>query len=196
MEVLGKGYYSKADAFILPLTGLPNENKYELKSYLFWKDYSIENYQFILSYNYENYQELLNYLREKIFPLLDKKGYLIENYDIEGRSIFVLDLSEWAMDIQMFLAGKYSKFSKEAKTLINLYHKDIIKGIAHPVIYTALFPNTPAIKLDNKTPIEYAAEEYGLDLEELKKIGEIGSKYDRMEETLLTDIESLCTNTE
>lgn len=180
-----------SDAFLLPLTGLRKDNDFEMRSHLFWNEYNINDYKLIVTFACEDYEALMEHCRTQVFPTLDRKGYLLENYDIQGRSIFILDMSEWAKDIEMFVLGKYSKFSKEAKTMIEKYHtfkKD--KILVH--IYAALYPNMKMTILDNKTPIEYAAAEYGLDYEVMKKIGEIGSIYDSMSETLITGVESLC----
>ncbi len=186
-----KEYWSKADAFLLPLTGLPRKSIFGMRSYLFWNEYNIHDYKFIISYDCEEYEHLVEHLRKEVFPILDKKGYLLENYDIQGRSIFVLDMSEWAMDIQMFLAGKYSKFSKEAKSLIEDFHTFNENEI--PVhIYAVMYPTLEMTLLNNKNAIDYVAEMYKLDVKEIRKIGEIGTIYDVMSETLITDIEEFC----
>lgn len=186
-----KEYWSKADAFLLPLTGLPRTNVFGMRSYLFWNEYNIHDYKLIISYDCEDYESLIIYLRREVFPILDKKGYLLENYDIQGRSIFVLDMSEWAMDIQMFLAGKYSKFSKEAKTLVEDFHTFNENEI--PVhIYAVIYPTLEMTLLNDKNAIDYIVEMYKLDINEIKKIGEIGTIYDVFSETLITNIEELC----
>ena len=95
------------------------------------------------------------------------------------------------MDIQQFLTGKYSKMSKEAKSLIEKYHIFNINQI--PIyIYGVLYPGLQIDKLEKMTPIEYVSHYYELEIDELKKGGEIGSMYDKMAETLLTDIASFC----
>lgn len=193
VDVLLKEYWSKADAFLLPLTGLPRTSKFGVKSYLFWNECSIHDYKLIVSYDCEDYYHLLKYLKQEVFPVLDKNGYLLENYDIQGRSIFVLDMSEWAMDIQMFVLGKYSKMSKSAKALIEDYH--IFNGDQIPVhIYAVMYPTLEMDLLGKKDAIDYISENYMLDVREVRKIGEIGTIYDRMTETLLTSVEELCHN--
>ncbi len=184
-------YWSKAYAFLLPLTGLSKNEEFELSAYLFWRDYSIDNYNLIISFSYEDEEKFKEYCTNRLFPILDKKGYLVENYDIQGRSIFILDISEWALDIEMFKLGKYSKFSKEMKSKIETFHL-ITKGSIPWYIWAALNPNMKKDKLGGKTPIEYVAHHYGLDLDEMLKVGEIGSAYDVMSETLITDVEEFC----
>ena len=184
--------WNKGDAFLLPLTGLPRNDVMEMKSYLFWNDYSIENYQLVVTFSNEHEPALSDYCKNVVFPILDKYGYLIESHDAPGRWVFILDMSQWAKDIDNFLSGKYSKFSKPAQMLIERYHR--IEGTARdmPVhLYAVLYPNKPLQILGNLTAIEYIADNYGFDLDELQKIGEVGSLYDIMPESLITDINEL-----
>lgn len=192
VQVLKRDYWSRADAFLLPLTGLNKNETYEMRSYLFWNEYTIDDYKLMVTFSYDDeYDKFVNYCRNYIFPVLDRKGYLVENYDILGRSIFILDMSEWAMDIQMFMSARYSKFSLEAKNAIEKYHT--FNGNQIDIsVYSVLYPNKKISLLGEKTPIEYVAENYDLNLADLKSIGEIGSVYDEMSETLLTDINEIC----
>ena len=185
IEVLEKEYYSKSDAFILPLMGLEKNEEFKLKSFLFWKDYSIEDYKFIITFSCENKEKLASYYKRIIFPTLDKKGYLIENYDEGGLNIFVLDISEWALDIEMFLAGRYSKFSREAREMIEKFHSIENKRIIPYNIFAALYPSKPQTSLDGLSPIVYVAENYQFDIRELEKKGELGSIYDKMADALV-----------
>lgn len=191
VNVLKKENWS--DAFLLPLTGLRKNDKFDMHSHLFWNQYNIHDYKLILTFSSRNYQDLMEHCSRYVFPVLDKKGYLLENYDIQDKCIFILDMSEWAKDIEMFIMGKYSKFSKEAKGLIEKYHTyGKGDGQIQVHIMAALYPNLAMDILDKKTPIEYVSEEYGLNYEDMKRIGEIGSIYDAMSETLLTGIEGIC----
>lgn len=190
VEVLKTQYWSKSEAFLLPLTGLPSSQRYKVESFLFWEDYSIENYQLIVKYIYgHKYKEFVKHCKDSIFPILDKKGYLTESFDYEGETVFILDISEWALDIQMFLAGRYSKFSKEAKGIIDKYHSFYKGGIMKSdiKISIALAPYEEYPLLGNRTAIEYVAEHYGIDIGSLKKLSELGSIYDTEAETLIMD---------
>lgn len=195
VHVIMNEYWSKADAFLLPLTGLLKNERYELSSYLFWEKNSIEDYKLILSFSYDDYYDFTEYCKSRIFPILDKKGYMLENYDIGGRSIFVLDMAEWAMDIEMFLVGKYSQFTRGTKQIIEQFHT--FNGDKIPIhIYATLHPNMKmSLLTDNNivlTPVEYVSKMYGFSLEVLNKIGEIGSLYEPGYETLYVDVESIC----
>lgn len=191
IQILKEKYFSKADAFILPLTGLGSTKIFKMKSYLFWEDYSIEDYSLILTYRYDDKNEFIKYFRTVICPILDKGGYLVESYDYEGMTVLVLDLSEWTFSIEMFLKGKYSKMSKAAKDKIEVFHtyyvKDEKKTAIH--IYAALYPKEKVDPekgdiLGKLTPIEYVAKNYGLPLPELQTLGELCTIYNITAETL------------
>lgn len=186
IEILKKDYWSKAEMFILPLTGLSKSSKYVPEAFLFWDEYSIENFQLILKYSYgTDYEDFTNYCRKTIFPFLDKKGYLVECYDGEGETVFILDISEWALDIELFLKGKYSKLSRDAKDVIIDFHTFYNKGAkVPPEVLAILEPNTKYKILDSMSGFEYVAENYGIDLKGLMEVGELASLYDREKETL------------
>lgn len=191
LEIWKKQQWSKGDAFILPLTGLSRNDKYNLKSYLFWNENSI--FDFKLTITVDNIEGASEYCKKTLIPVLDKFGYLLECYENAERIIYVLDISEWAMDIHMFTIGKYSRFSNDAKKLIETYHFYEKRKV--PLDIAAfLYPNRIMELLDKQTPIEYCAFNYNLDLDELRKVGEVGSLYDKFTETLLTDITTICNN--
>jgi hypothetical protein len=186
VEILKDAYWSKSEAFLLPLTGLTKSQKYHLRTYLFWNEYSIENFNLILKFSWDNYEEFVAYCRRSIFPKLDENGYLIETHDFDHETVMILDLSVHAMDIEMFLKGKYSKMSRDAKDTITEFHTFYDKGPKILIeISTSLNPNDKYAILGNQTAIEYAADTYGLPLDELKKVGELGGIYDEKEETLI-----------
>lgn len=186
VEIFKSEYWSKSKAFLLPLTGISNSNRYTVETYLFWDDYSIENYNLIVKFSHENYDEFIEYCRKYIFPIWDKSGYIVESYDFGKETVFVLDISEWALDIQMFLAGKYSKMSVDAKKAIKNYHIFYDRGEPQIEIEIAaiLDPYKKYDILGDMNSIEYVADHYGLPLPELQKIGEVGSIYNKEKETL------------
>jgi len=184
-EFLKQEYWSKSESFLLPLTGIAKSQKYKLQSYLFWKNYSIEDYYLTILLTHDNYDDFVRYCKRVIFSVLDKKGYLVESYDFGNQCVMVLNISEWALDIELFLKGKYSKMSKQAKDAITDYHVFYDRGTKIDIgILAIIEPNEQYETLNNMTPIEYVADTYKLPLQELKKLGEIGSIYDKEKETL------------
>lgn len=192
VEILKKKYWSKSEAFLLPLTGLLKTQKYDMRSFLFWNEFSVEDYFLILKFSWDNYEEFVQYCRRAIFPTLDRNGYLYESHDFDRETVLVLNISEWALDIEMFLKGKYSKMSRDAKDTITEFHTFNDKGPKIRIeISASLDPNSKYPMLENMTAIEYVAEYYGFDLVELKKIGELGGIYDKDKETLILNAEKV-----
>lgn len=198
INILRKEYWNRADAFLLPLTGLRKDDKFDPRSFLFWNDNTIYDYKLTLSYDNSDPEQCLTFCKKYVFPILDRNSYILENYDIKDRTIFVLDMSDWADDINQFLAGKYSKLSKSAKDTIERFHTfDKDKIPIH--IYAILYPNTPMEVLgsisgirerrDWYTPIEYICrpDTYGFNYEDIKRMGEIGTLYSEKVESLLTE---------
>lgn len=189
IEVLKRKYWNKSESFLLPLTGLSKNLKYPMTSYLYWKDYSIDNYHLIVKFTYDNYIDFVNYCNKVIFPTVDRDGYLIETYDFDNESIFIMDISKWASDIEKFLAGKYSKLSKEAKDKITDFHIFFDKGPKIRIEISAILnPKETYSILDNMSAIEYVATNYKLNLPQLEKMGELGSILDKDKETLYENL--------
>lgn len=192
MEIFRSAYKSMADTLLLPLTGIPKDSRLTVGSFLFWRDYSIFEYNIIITIDFdESISEIKRKLDTIIIPALDKNAPIREVYEIGKRLILVLDMSYWMSDINHFLNGKYSKISDKAKAIIKNYHSDNNGVIGH-FLWCILYPNKKSSFLGDKTPIEYASQEYGFDYYELSKVGEIGNKYDKTAETLFTEVDELC----
>jgi len=195
VEVLKKEYWSKSEAFLLPLTGLSKSQKYNLRTYLFWNEYSIEDFYLILKFDWNNYEEFEQYCRRIVFPTLDAYGYVIEAHDFKNETVMILNLDTWAFDIELFLKGKYSKMSRDAKDTITEFHTFYDNGAKILIeISASLEPNAKYPVLGGMTAIDYVAENYGLPLAELKKGGELGGIYDREKETLTIKNEEVANN--
>lgn len=183
--------WSKSDAFLLPLLGIKKDTGFEVNSYLFWKDHTIEDYKLVLAISYNSQDLFQEFLRTNLLPQLDRESLVLESYDLANRSIFVIDMSEWKMDIEAFLAGKYSLLSERAKKMIEKYHAPkSTKMPAH--ILCALYPTKVYEVLNKMNALEYVAKYWGLPLDELTKLGEIGAIYNKKAETLIVDIDDLC----
>lgn len=184
IELLQKEYYSKADVFLLPLTGIKRQEDVKIESFLFWREYSIEDYK--LTVTIENSEYISQFLKE-----VDENSNVTECFNTDDRTIFILDLSEWAQDIEMFLMGKYSMLSDAAKQKIMKYHT--LNGNTIKVwIKATLKPTEPREILDGLTPIQYVCLHYEFDEDEMNRIGEIGAKYEPILETLMTDFHETC----
>ena len=54
IEIFRSQYWSKSEAFLLPLTGISRILKYPFETFLFWDDYSIENYNLMVTFTYDD----------------------------------------------------------------------------------------------------------------------------------------------
>lgn len=187
LEIIQTEYWSKSKAFILPLTGVPRTKTFAIDSYLFWDDYSIEDYILTVRMEYgHRYEDFLAFLTLHFFQT-GRKGHITQSFDFEGFSILIFDISEYAFDIEQFLKGKYSKFSKEAKDVIRTYHRKGKEGLPAN-IYACLYPFIEADEFEKMTPIAYVAKYYGFPEKDLKELGELCSIFDSEKETLHVDI--------
>lgn len=186
IEVIKKDYWSRSDAFLLPLTGIPRIPTVDIRSYLFWQDYSIHDYKLTVTVEHSDQFFLRRVCEERIYPGLEKNGIILEAHHEGDKEIYIVDVSQKADDVELFLKGKYSKISKESKELIEKYHMSDGDKISI-YIYAVIHPFKNLSLLGNKSSIEYVAENYGFDYEELMKIGELGSVYKEKNETLYTE---------
>jgi hypothetical protein len=186
IELFRTEYWSKSQAFLLPLTGIPKSSGFEVTSYVRWNNYSLQQYNLIVKIEYGHRFEAF---QEFFSEVISRKetGFVTEVYDYEGFSVLIYDVSYWAADIRLFSKGKYSKMSKAAKEAIELFHifyKDNKKKI-NVKIYSCLNPKEEQLLLDNMTAIAYAAVYYDIELDDLEKIGEICSCCEPERETLV-----------
>lgn len=191
IELLKTTYFSKADTFLYPLCGhskVENSDDLEIESFLFWKNFSVYDYKLIVSISGENSE---NYINQIFLPKICKTTKVSMYFTSAQKNIFIIDMSEWMLDIEMFIEGKYSKLSREAKNRIVKYHTDE-KGEIKLWISSILTPDKPRDLLNKMTPLKYVSLYYEFDEEEMLKIGEIGPKFDTFQETLLTEFEDLC----
>jgi hypothetical protein len=202
LAILRRNYWSKADALLLPITGI-RDTSYELKSFLYWQTYSVEECQLILCFSYEHYEPFLMHFQTKLLPEIDKRSYITESFDFPGKTVVIMDISDWAKDIALFMEGKYSKFSATVKDMIRDFHTEKIPildaegnpdfTLAIPIdILAVIHPDEHRYEFRELlrdggkilTPMEYIAKHYEFPLEELRKVGEIGSVFDKEKETL------------
>ena len=71
IEIIKSEYWSKSDAFLLPLTGIKKSILTNVRSYLFWKNYSIENYNLIVVVEGSDKFERDEYARMELFISLN-----------------------------------------------------------------------------------------------------------------------------
>lgn len=103
MSAINSKYFQKSSCFLYPLTGLSYNS--DVITYL---DY-INDYKLLIDASNvtdEYFKTIIKICEEEIEP-----------------NLLLVDLSEWKLDIDLFLEGKYSKFSEKAKKTILSYWK-------------------------------------------------------------------------
>jgi hypothetical protein len=131
------------------------------------------------------------HLRDDIeYKLFEKTKLLGNNLFYEfyetskGTGLYIFDLSSFAEDWELFLEGKYSKFTLSTKALIflhhstNKYHKLYIDSYLNPDNY-----------------YEDYATLLGCDLQILKKVGELCDKPNLHKESLQVKLKNITFDT-
>lgn len=114
-----KKYFQKSKIFLYPLLGIERGNVIPEEAYLSISDrYKPQDRRLVLVYDprmdlkYETFKE----------ERLVKHKLLIERFeDQNGKEIYVFDMSEFASDWDLFLAGKYSQMSLKVRNQILNY---------------------------------------------------------------------------
>lgn len=131
---LNTKYIQKSILFLWPLLKIPSRSvKRPIQVYSLWKPhYDIDSCKFIMLYSPEDVPQVTlesHHLLEDI----------IETQD--GNFAYVFDLSQYSDLYDLYVKGKYSKFSKKHKSLIlecyerNKRNYEIIKSYLYPEDY-------------------------------------------------------------
>lgn len=125
-EYIRLKYYSKSKNFLYPILGYSRNETYKCQTYLFFHHHSIVNGELMALFPNEGEQLFRNYEMGRIatHPLL--RGC----YEVPRANVYIFDISGYATDIQHFLCGEYSKFSKSLKKKILTFMDDDIDRVA------------------------------------------------------------------
>lgn len=165
-------YYSKSKAFLYPILGFARNEIFRPQgSYLLFQQHTIANNELIVYYKHHREALYENFERQRITD----HPRLRACYMVPDGSVFVFDIVDYAGDVQHFLTGEYSKFSKSLKAIILKYFGDTIEPLSprpnrltHATLYPELYQ-------------ELVAKQLGVPKENLT---ELASKYDLDKETL------------
>lgn len=168
-------YYSKSKNFLYPILGYKRNETYKCQSFLFFHQHSVLNGELITLFPNNGDALYHNYEANSIAPHPLLRGC----YEVPGASVYIFDISGYSDDIQHFLCGEYSKFSKSLKKKILIYMDDSIDVTTpapgrfnHAVLFPELYR-------------KLVAEELGVNVKNLTELAPI---YDSDKETL--DIEN------
>lgn len=180
-EYIRLSYYSKSKNFLYPILGYRRNETYKCQSFLFFQHHSVLNGELITFYVNEGEELFRNYEVTRIAPHPLLRGC----YEVPRASVYVFDISGYSDDIQHFLCGEYSKFSKSLKKRILTYMDDDIEKttpapgrFSHAVLFPELYRNlvaeqqlgVPAKNLTELASI-YNADKETLDIEDYHVCG-------------------------
>ncbi len=166
-------YFQKSKVFLYPLLGIKRGVKViPSETYLTWDPYYIaEDMKLLCLYHPDGSHDYLEYEKN----VLLKHTRLIDIKDIDKTNkLFIFDFSDIKNDWDNFIKGKYSQIDKETKSKILGFFD---KGSAnHVYMKSYLNPNQY---------FDDYAECLGVEVELLKKVGELCAKPDINKETIL-----------
>lgn len=164
-------YFQKSKVFLYPLLDIEKKESFvPIETYISWdKLFSTDNYKFICIYNcpkniqYKQFEDRIikkNKLYESSFIINSKKHGCIFN------------MEDYKNDYNMFIEGRYSKFSKKTKNKILKYFGNVgqiseyIQSFLKPDAYHKLY-----------------ADELGVQIKTIEEVYEICSVPDLNKET-------------
>lgn len=159
-KITDKRYVQKSKVFLLPLINLKKDLYVKpIKTFIIDKvaNVTVNDRKLILPFFKDNSSEFNYYENNHIMTCdyLDVSSY----YETDKFRVYSFKLNHIENDFDLFLEGKYTKFSKKTKSLIHLYWGKLKKNnfYPHPKIEAYLYPNLEIYK--------QVAEELNLPLE-------------------------------
>lgn len=173
-------YFQKSQVFIYPLLGIKRGAAYvPVASYISWKENEISSEDMKLICVYENDDS--NLFEMFVKSVLLKHPRLFGYIKLESNiNIFTFDFSDLTNDWHNFLNGKYSQLNLNLKEkILNFFDPhggnfQYIKSYLYPEKFYSMY-----------------AEFLNVDVELLKSVGELCSKFDLEQEMLQQEIANL-----
>lgn len=166
-----KQYFQKSYTFLYPLLGFKRtRDPRPVQVYVHWPEEFPDNERkLVCIYQKEDTEQWLNFEKNKLMThtLLD---YVVPLCD--GKVAYIFDMNPSANDYDIFIQGKYSKFSQNAKRHLSDYY-----GIHTPewaYVESFIFP---------KKYFKDYAEMLSIDVATLQQVGELCDKYNKEKET-------------
>lgn len=134
LKTLQTAYTQKSKIFLYPLLGIQRGVSITpIQTYLQWADYyTVVDNKLICNYYLRTDPEFKNF-KEKI--LISNK-YFEEFYELEdGTGAFVFDFSDYAVDYQKVINGKYSQLSDGHKIIVSNFFRNHPKHHVHILSY-------------------------------------------------------------
>jgi hypothetical protein len=166
-----KSYFQKSYTFLYPQLGFKRTKDPKPKNvYVHWPEvFSMSDRKLVCIYERENSSAWRDFERDKLL-----KHHLFDQVvPLENNMIaYVFDMNPIASDYDLFIKGKYSMLSKNAKRNLSNYY-----GIHTPewvYIESFIFP---------KKYFKHYAKILEIGVEQLEEVGELCDKYNQERET-------------
>jgi hypothetical protein len=164
-------YFQKSYTFLYPMLGFKRtKDPRPLQVYLHWsEEFPDEERKLVCIYQKEDTDQWTNFEKNKLMThsMLD---YVVPLCD--GRIAYIFDMNPVTNDYNLFLQGKYSKFSNNAKMHLSDYYG--IHTSEWVYVESFIFP---------KKYFKQYAEILEVDVKILQDVGELCDKYDKEKET-------------
>ena len=173
-----KKYFQKSKVFLYPILGIKRgSNVVPIETYICWKGYyNSEDMKLICVYNINKNDEYDLFEKD----VLLKHNRLFDLVKIDSVAVLTFDFSDLGDDWNHFINGRYSKISLDfKKTILNFFDK-----------YSGNYAYMHSYLIPEKYFNNYA-DLLGVDTDMIIKVGELCTKTDLDNETLILEIADL-----
>lgn len=181
-SLVQRTYLQKSKLFLLPLTNLKDKYYKMMNTYVSSDDLISEQYPYgisiadeilIVTYPKECKKDsendlLSSWSKFEIDTLLSNDSFLAF-HETDNEYIYTYDISDWHIDWNHFMNGKYSQFSEKAKKKITDFRYDSLTKTARNKLYCYLHPN-------EEECVKAFAEELKVEVQDLLRIKELCNK--------------------
>lgn len=184
IKSLYRDYFQKSRVFLYPALEIKRGvSVTPIQTYVAWEGrYTPEDRKFICLYHLRDDEEFVRFEKTKLTG--NKLFHDFIQVD-EDKAAYIFDFEGLKADWDAFIAGKYSKISavhkKKIKNFYGVYSSNFVyvESFLHPEKYFSIY-----------------SEILGVDIDELKKVGELCSLPDLDQETLVMEIQPVIYKSE
>ena len=171
LKSLHEEYFQKSKIFLYPAIMIPRGTSVTpICTYTSWEGhYKHEDCKLMCLYHLRDDAEFKQFEKNRLF-----NNMLFDQfYELDGKKgMYVFDFSSYKEDWQYFLDGKYSKFSLNLKSSINIYYMNSKKNYVYVDSY-----------INPEMYFEIYSELLECDVKILEKVGELCDKPNLDKET-------------
>lgn len=179
IKSLYKDYFQKSRVFLYPALEIKRGSSVmPIQTHVSWEGhYAPEDRKLICLYYLREDEEFLRFEKHKL--LGNPRFHDFKQVDDE-RAVYVFDFQDSKSDFDLFLQGRYSKMSavhkKKIKAYYGIYNSNFvyIESYLNPEKYFSIY-----------------SEMLGVDIDELRKVGELCNPPDMERESLVMDIQEI-----